>query len=141
MDAVAVLAAHRARLLGAFRGGTWAPTAAAYQAIGPTPLAQLESALRAVESWGRHVTADPAVHAHLDTFVREALDEVAPATGAVAGLAGIFANATAHAGWWAAQTDGTTSYVATCASCGATQQRVLTFTCERCDQPLYPEAP
>ena len=140
MDLVATLAAHRNHLIAAFRGPDWDAVATAYGAVGDSREAQLQGALEAVVTWARRLTADPEVLTHLDGFVRETLDEVAPKTGAVAGLAMIFANATAHTGWWAARYAAKTTDVADCDGCGAPQLRVLHFECEYCGEPLYPEA-
>ncbi|MEZ4322562.1 MAG: hypothetical protein R3F61_34160 [Myxococcota bacterium] len=139
MDLVGTLSAHRAHLVDAFRGPSWAAVAQDYGATGATREDQLRAALTAVVTWARGLTADPAVLAHLDTFVSEAMDAAVPKTGAVAGLSMIFANATASTGWWASQMSSKTTYVASCTSCGAPQKKLLKFTCEYCGLPLYEE--
>jgi hypothetical protein len=142
MDLLATLSAHRAHLLQAFRGPAWGAVAASYGATAATRPDQLRQALTAVEQWARQVGPTPEVAAHLDTFVSEAMDEAVPKQGAVAGLAMIFANATANAGWWAQQRAGAGStYVARCHGCGATQQKVLIFDCQYCGAPLYGDNP
>lgn len=141
MDLVATLAAHRNHLLSAFKTAEWDAVASSYGAVGDDRMAQLESALNAVVTWARQLTTDAEVLAHLDTFVKEAIDEAAPKTGATAGLSMIFANATAHAGWWAAKYTHETTYIADCSGCGAPQMRVLHFQCEYCGESLYPERP
>ena len=139
MDLVQVLAAHRAHLLQAYRGPSWDVVAENY-AVPPGPReAQLRAALISVEAWARSFAPDPALAAHLDTFVKEAMDEVGPKTGATAGLGMIFANATASVGWWAAQRAQGTSYVATCVGCAGSQTRPLQFKCQYCGEALYEE--
>lgn len=131
------IAAHRARLLAGFRTPSWPAIAAEYGATEGTPRERLETALNAVAAWSRRWTDDPALHAHLDVFTAEALKEVAPRTDARAGLGMIFANAGANTDFWARHRSPNTPYVAACGACGAPQGRVLNFTCEHCDQPLY----
>ena len=141
MQLIQTLAAHRGHLLSAYRGSEWPEVAEAYGATGSTREEQLRGALGAVEAWARGLTRDPELLERLATFTTEAMSEVGPKTGATAGLAMIFANATANVGWWAEQRSSGTSYVATCNSCGASQQRLLEFTCQYCGSPLYEESP
>lgn len=139
MDWVATLAAHRQHLLTAYTTPNWAEVSAAYGAEGSDRTAQLKSALHAVVDWARSASDDPELLGHLDSYVDEAMKETAPQTGATAGLSMIFANAVANTGWWANKLNPSTTYIASCGGCGATQTRVLHFQCEYCDQPLYPE--
>jgi hypothetical protein len=138
-ELVPVLSAHRKRIVDAFGTPQWSAVAEAYGAGDDAPKVQLKTALENVVAWARQLTDDAAVLGHLDAFVDEATKAASPSTGATAGLAMIFANATANTGWWAAQYSTSTTYVADCKGCGAPQLRVLHFVCEYCGNPLYEE--
>lgn len=140
--------AHRERLLGAYRDEEpWEPVRASYgvEALGHRD-AELRACLEAVAAWGKHAAQQlggdeaPVLAARVDELVRDTMKEIAPAptTGAKAGLAAIFANATAHVGWWKERygkvklTD-----AARCRTCGARQTQALVFDCMHCGQFLY----
>ncbi len=140
------ISAHRARLLAAFRNEgaeSWADARSSY-GVGEQSArdAELRACLEAVAAWGRMAAAQveggAALVMQLDALVRETMKEIAPATGAKAGLAAIFANATANAGWWKQQWQGiSTTQAARCRSCGARQETALVFDCPYCGQFLY----
>ncbi|MCB9612841.1 MAG: hypothetical protein H6722_10360 [Sandaracinus sp.] len=143
-DAVSM---HRARLLAAFRGEEpWEPVAESY---GVTPTgareAELRACLEAVATWGRDAASrlgppGVGITAHLADLVRETMNEIAPAptTGGKAGLAMIFANATASVSWWKERYGKVkTIYVARCRFCGGKQTTALAFHCPYCGRFLY----
>jgi hypothetical protein len=140
----AVVAGHRKRLLEAWRGPAWDAVAAEYGATGATRREALRAALDAVRAWALSLAEgaeiDASLRDHLTRLTDDALREVGPEHGARAGLAAIFANATASTGWWAARTAAAAALVASCPGCGASQQRILCFECQYCGGALYPSA-
>ncbi len=140
------VAAHRARLLAAFRNEgseRWEEARASY-GVGAqvTRDAELRGCLEAVTGWGRAMASQleggAGLMGQLEGLVRETMKEVAPATGAKAGLSAIFANATASAGWWKQQWHGVSAtQAARCRSCGARQETALVFDCPYCGSFLY----
>lgn len=134
-----MIAAHRSRLLEAYRGPEWAEVARAYGLEDAPREVQLRAALDAVAAWGSSLLGDGAAEgrAQLERFTEDALAETRPKTGALAGLGAIFANATANVGWWAQRASSAGSIVASCPGCGATQRKVLEFRCEYCGGELY----
>jgi hypothetical protein len=136
---------HRARLLAAFRGEEpWEPVRETYAvpSLGGRE-AELRACLEAVAAWGTEAArrlGAPALAAHLADLVRETMNEVspAPATGGKAGLAMIFANATAHVGWWKERYGKVKQiYVARCRHCGGKHTTALAFHCPYCGRFLY----
>lgn len=142
-----VVVMHRQRLVSAFRDpGAWGPVRASY-GVGDLGAREPEmrACLEALCGWARTAAggiggqAATDLTARLGDLVRETMDEVAPpATGAKAGLAAIFKNATANVGWWKQRAgDARPIHVARCRSCGATQTTALLFDCEYCGNFLY----
>lgn len=144
-DAVSM---HRARLLAAFRGEeAWEPVCESYGVAPTGPREQqLRACLEAVAGWGSEAARRVggaeamALSARLADLVRETMNEVSPppTTGSKAGLAMIFANATANVGWWKERYGKVkTVYVARCRHCGGKQTAALAFHCPYCGRFLY----
>lgn len=141
-----VIAAHRARLLGAYRGEeAWEEVRATYGvgALGSRE-AELRACLEALSGWASAAArglgpAGIALAAYAADLVKETMSELAPpATGAKAGLAMIFANANANVGFWKERAGKVKqAYVARCRHCGGHQQNALVFDCSYCGRLLY----
>ncbi len=141
-----VIAAHRARLLAAYRGEeAWEEARATYGvgALGARE-AELRACLEALSAWAQSAAralgpSGTALAAHAADLVRETMAELAgPATGAKAGLSMIFANATANVGFWKEKAGKVRqAYVARCRHCGGRQLNALVFECSYCGRFLY----
>ena len=145
------LDAHRRHVLDAAAGkeaDAWSAVAAAYGvACGPTAT---PDALRAVgeaiaggcgaalEAVAKE--AAPTRVAFLRGRLERFADELALAhqqsSGSKLGLGGIFANATAHAGWTGGH--GKVKRVIRCRTCGAAQEEARVFVCGYCRGPVFP---
>lgn len=141
-----VIAAHRARLLAAYRGEeAWDEARASYGvgALGARE-PELRACLEALAAWAQNAAhalgpAGTALAAHVAELVKETMSELSPpATGAKAGLSMIFANATASVGFWKEKAGkAKQAYVARCRHCGGRQMSALLFDCSYCGRFLY----
>jgi hypothetical protein len=141
------VASHRSRLLAAYRGDEpWDEVRASYEvASSGAREAELRACLEAVVAWGTAAARSlgpsaTGLAAHLADLVRETMNEVSPppSTGAKAGLAMIFANATANVSWWKEKYGAVKNvYVARCRYCGGKQTTALAFHCPYCGRFLY----
>lgn len=143
------LDSHRRHVLDAAAGkesSSWTEVAKAYgvEAASPTPEA-LEAVGRSIVEGctaalsGIEKDADPRrvafLKGRLEKFATDLPFAHKQASGSKLGLGGIFANATAHAGWTAGH--GKIKRVIRCRTCGAPQQEARVFVCSFCGGPVF----
>lgn len=143
------LDSHRRHVLDAAAGkeaSSWAEVAAAYgvQAPSPSPEA-LEAVGQAIVEGctaalsGIEKDADPRrvtfLKGRLEKFAADLALAHEQSSGSKLGLGGIFANATAHAGWTGGH--GKIKRVIRCRTCGAPQQEARVFVCSFCGGPVF----
>ncbi|MBO6940029.1 MAG: hypothetical protein JJ863_33975 [Deltaproteobacteria bacterium] len=143
------LDSHRRHVLDAAAGkeaSSWTEVAAAYgvQSPSPTPEALeavgksiVEGATAALK--GIEKDADPRrvafLKGRLEKFAADLPVAHKQSSGSKLGLGGIFANATAHAGWTGGH--GKIKRVIKCRNCGAPQQEARVFVCSFCGGPVF----
>ncbi len=149
-DALALqLDSHRRHVLDAAAGketSSWTEVAAAYGVQAPSPTPQ------AIEAVGQSIVegctaalsgiekdSDPRrvafLKGRLEKFAKDLALAHQQSSSSKLGLGGIFANATAHAGWTGGH--GKIKRVIKCRTCGAPQQEARVFVCSFCGGPVF----
>lgn len=143
------LDSHRRHVLDAAAGKEQSPFSEVAAAYGVTASSPSDEALQAV---GRAIVegcraalsgvekqADPRrvafLKGRLEKFAEELPGAHRQSSGSKLGLGGIFANATAHAGWTGGH--GKLKRVIRCRTCGAPQQEARVFVCSFCGGPVF----